>query len=39
MFGWKLIDRTQDGREYRRIEQPPPPELSPLLARFSARGG
>jgi hypothetical protein len=37
MFGWKLIDRTIDGREYRRIEQPPPPELSPLLARLAVR--
>lgn len=32
-----LVTRTQDGREYRRVEQPPPPELKPLLARIDAR--
>jgi hypothetical protein len=34
-----LVTRTQDGREYRRVEQKPPPELSPLLARIDARRG
>ena len=34
-----LVTRTQDGREYRRVEQKPPPELSPLLARMDARRG
>ncbi|HEX8697710.1 MAG TPA: DUF2087 domain-containing protein [Myxococcaceae bacterium] len=33
MFGAGLVDRTQDGRRYRRIEQKPPVELSTLLAR------
>jgi hypothetical protein len=32
-----LVTRTQDGREYRRVEQKPPPELSPLLARLDGR--
>jgi hypothetical protein len=31
MFEAKLVDRTTDGRAYRRIEQAPPPELKPLL--------
>lgn len=31
MFEAKLVDRTVDGRAYRRIEQAPPPELKPLL--------
>jgi hypothetical protein len=31
-----LVTRTQDGREYRRVERKPPPELSPLLARIGA---
>lgn len=34
MIDARLIIRTQDGREYRRIEQKPPAELSPLLARI-----
>ncbi|RYE07627.1 MAG: DUF2087 domain-containing protein [Hyphomicrobiales bacterium] len=29
-----LVTRTQDGREYRRIEQKPPAELLALLARL-----
>lgn len=33
----RLVDRTVDGREYQRIEQPPPPELSALLAHLKAR--
>jgi hypothetical protein len=32
-----LVTRTQDGREYRRVERKPPPELGPLLARLNAR--
>ena len=32
-----LVTRTQDGREYRRVERKPPPELGPLLARLKAR--
>jgi hypothetical protein len=32
-----LVTRTQDGREYRRIERKPPPELSPLHAIIDAR--
>lgn len=35
MIDARLISRTQDGREYRRIEQKPPAELSPLLARIN----
>ena len=31
------VQRVADGREYRRVEQKPPPELSPLLARLDAR--
>jgi hypothetical protein len=37
LFDARLVDRTVDGREYRRIEQPPPPELRPLLALIAAR--
>ena len=32
-----LVTRTQDGREYRRVEQTPPPDLAPLLARLESR--
>ena len=32
-----LVTRTQDGREYRRVERKPPPELSPVLALLDAR--
>ena len=35
MFEAGLVDRTQDGRRYRRIEQKPPVELSALLARVT----
>jgi hypothetical protein len=35
MFEAGLVDRTQDGRRYRRIEQKPPVELSVLLARVT----
>lgn len=31
MYEAKLVDRTIDGLDYRRIEQAPPPELKPLL--------
>ncbi len=34
LIGWRLVQRTPDGSEYRRIEQKPPAELSPLLARL-----
>jgi hypothetical protein len=37
MFEAKLVDRTVDGRNYRRIEQAPPPELKPLLAHLADR--
>ena len=32
-----LVTRTQDGREYRRVERKPPPELGLLLTRLNAR--
>jgi hypothetical protein len=35
LFEAGLVDRTQDGRQYRRIEQKPPVELSALLARVT----
>jgi hypothetical protein len=35
LFDARLVDRTVDGREYRRIEQTPPPELRPLLGRIA----
>jgi hypothetical protein len=35
LFESGLVDRTQDGRQYRRIEQKPPVELSALLARVT----
>jgi hypothetical protein len=34
LIGWHLVQRTPDGSEYRRIEQKPPAELSPLLDRI-----
>lgn len=34
LIGWRLVQRTPDGSEYRRIEQKPPAELSPLLTRL-----
>lgn len=34
LIAWHLAQRTPDGSEYRRIEQKPPAELSPLLARL-----
>lgn len=37
MFEAGMIHRTPDGRQYRRIEQKPPAELSPLLARLASR--
>lgn len=36
LFEAGLVDRTQDGRKYRRIEQKPPVELSALLSRVSS---
>jgi hypothetical protein len=35
LFEAGLVDRTQDGRQYRRIEQKPPVELGVLLARVA----
>jgi DNA-binding transcriptional ArsR family regulator len=35
LFEAGLVDRTQDGRQYRRIEQKPPVELGALLARVT----
>ena len=32
-----LVTRTPDGREYRRIERPPPPEALLLIARLKDR--
>lgn len=37
MVDAKMLERTQNGREYRRIEQVPPPELGPLLAHLEKR--
>jgi hypothetical protein len=34
LIGWRLMQRNQDGTDYRRIEQKPPAELQPLLARL-----
>lgn len=34
LIGWRLVQRTPDGSEYRRIEQKPPAELRPLIARL-----
>lgn len=36
MVDGRLLSRTQDGREYRRVERQPPPELRPLLERIKA---
>ena len=36
LIGWRLVQRTPDGSEYRRIEQKPPAELRPLIARLPA---
>lgn len=35
LIGWRLVQRTPDGSEYRRIEQKPPAELRPLIARLN----
>ena len=35
MVDAKMLERTVDGRQYRRIEQAPPPELAPLLAHLA----
>jgi hypothetical protein len=37
MVDAKMLERNQNGREYRRIEQVPPPELAPLLEQLRAR--
>lgn len=37
MVNLGLVTRTQDGRDYRRVERTPPPELGLLLARLGAR--
>ena len=37
MVDAKMLERTVDGREYRRIERAPPAELEPLLAHLEAR--
>ncbi len=34
LIGWRLVQRTLDGSEYRRIEQKPPAELRALVARL-----
>jgi hypothetical protein len=34
LIGWRLLQRNPDGTDYRRIEQKPPAELRPLLARL-----
>lgn len=36
LIGWGLVQRNQDGTDYRRIEQKPPAELRPLLDRLPA---
>jgi len=37
MVDGRLLSRTQDGREYRRVERKPPAELRPLLERIGAQ--
>jgi hypothetical protein len=37
MVDAKMLERNQNGREYRRIEQVPPPELGELLAHLEQR--
>ncbi len=37
MVDARMLERTVDGREYRRIERAPPAELGPLLAQLAAR--
>ncbi|QRK07511.1 DUF2087 domain-containing protein [Archangium violaceum] len=37
LFDFRLVARTTDGRQYRRIEQKPPAELSPLIEHLNAR--
>ena len=37
MIDGKMLSRTIDGRDYRRIDQAPPPELAPLLDHLAAR--
>jgi len=37
LWGRGMIHRTPLGADYRRIEQPPPPELRPLLERIAGR--
>ena len=37
MVDARMIERNQNGREYRRIEQVPPPELGALLAHLEQR--
>ncbi|MDR3506296.1 MAG: DUF2087 domain-containing protein [Caulobacteraceae bacterium] len=37
LFEAKLVDRTPDVREYRRIERKPPPDLAILLERTEPR--
>jgi hypothetical protein len=35
----RLLSRTRDGRVYRRIERPPPPEPAALIRHLKARAG
>ena len=37
LFDSRLVQRTRDGREYRRIEQKPPAELKLLLSRIGQK--
>jgi hypothetical protein len=37
MVDAKMLERNQNGREYRRIERVPPLELAPLLAHLGSR--
>ena len=37
MVDARMLERTVDGREYRRIERAPPAELGPLLAQLAVR--
>lgn len=37
MIDGKMLERNRNGREYRRVERAPPPELAPLLAQLAAR--